>query len=80
VKICFSPEAMAPQLAREQKKAIEDKKRDVRLQVIVALTTKPPQLTDPEFESAWAQIPEPEKASGAVNALAGRVIALARPR
>ena len=44
VKICFSPEAMAPVLARERQTRIEGTKRDVRRQVIILQVTSPPQL------------------------------------
>jgi hypothetical protein len=91
VNICFSPEAMAPQLARERmEKAAEDERalerriRDKRFQVqlaaITKLTLKPPLLTDAEFDGAWAKIPAPEQATASVDALADRVIALARAK
>ena len=79
VNICFSPESMAPVRARELQANIEKKRSEVRLQVIVKMTTTPPQLTDAEFDAAWRTIPEQEQASAGVDALAGRVIALARP-
>jgi hypothetical protein len=79
VKICFSPESMAQVLGRERQVDIEAKKRDVRLEVIVKMTTTPPQLTDAEFEAAWARIVDEEKAAASVNALADRVLTIARP-
>ena len=80
VKICFSPEAMRPVLEREHEKAMAEKRADVRRQTIVLLVVTPPQLTDGEFDGAWARIPAAERESSTVGALAQRVVALARPK
>jgi hypothetical protein len=52
----------------------------VRRQTIVLLVVTPPQLTDPEFDAAWAKIPAAERESSTVGALAQRVVAIARPK
>ncbi len=82
VNICFSPEAMAPALAREHANEVEaaktEKKKDVRRQVIVEAMMKE-QLTDDEFERGWSAIPRAEQEAATVNALAARVVRTMRP-
>jgi hypothetical protein len=79
MNICFSPQAMAPVLERERVQDLVKKRHDVRLQVIVQTVTTG-QLTDAQFDAAWARIPEAELAATPVNALAAKVIAIARGR
>ena len=75
VNICFSPESMAPVKEKQRAEALEAKKRDVDLRVIVLLTTTPPQLTPAQFDAAWAAIPAADKESKSVDELARAVLA-----
>ncbi len=75
VNICFSPEKMAPVKEKQRLAALEEKKQDVSRQVIVLLTTKPPQLSAAEFDAAWSAISEADRGSQSVNELASRIVA-----
>ncbi|NUO53972.1 MAG: hypothetical protein HOV80_34435 [Polyangiaceae bacterium] len=90
VNVCFSPEKMAAVDEKERReadkkkaedavRALDKKKFDTSLKVIVLLTTKGPQLSTDEFEAAWNEIPEAERKSKSVEQLAQQIVKAKRP-
>lgn len=90
VNICFSPEKMAAvdekerleadkKKAQDAARALDKKKFDTSMKVIVLLTTKAPQLSTEEFEAAWNEIPEADRKSKSVDQLAQRIVKAKRP-
>lgn len=76
MKICLSPEAMVGVLAKEAARKANKQREGVRLRVITKMIRPP--LSDQEFDDAWGELREDEVAAGSVEALATRVITLAR--
>jgi hypothetical protein len=91
-RISFSPAAMAPERAREQRRAAEQAEQDARIAAILKLQAvqnavslktlpvfgKPSRLIgSADFDQAWAQIPESDRRTASADELADRIIQLA---